>query len=352
MINSFDIENFRCFEQASLKDLRTINIIVGDNASGKTALGEALVMAAGVHPGLATRIRMARNRPVPEQMAWNRASFESFWEDLFYGFDSSREIKLQFSDSLKGEYKIEIYYDKSRPIQGSTLLTGALSAFIPPLTFDRIDSAGKKETIKLQIDERGGIKFEGNIEALPNFYAISSTQKYYTIDILNYFSELSQKGEGDIVIKAFQKEFPQIEDISIQLDATIPSLFAKLKNIRKLIPLTIVSAGAAKYLNILLAITFVKNGIVMIDEIENGIYWKKMPNIWKTLRSFCHNNGVQLFATTHSNECLQAILPAMEKNVEDFSLIRTEVDGKANYKIRQFSGKSFKAALIMRGEVR
>jgi len=351
MIESFDIENFRCFEQASLKDLRTINIIVGDNASGKTALGEALIMAASVHPALATRIRMARNRPVPDQMAWNRTSFESFWEDLFFDFDTSKKIKMRFYDSLKDKYEVEIYYDKSQPVHMGTLLTGG--GPIAPLIFNRIGKLGKLETVKLEIDEKGAIKFEGNMEALPNFYAFASTQQYYTTDIINYFSELSQKGEVDIIVKAFQKEFPQIDDISILLDATMPSLFATLKHIKDIkVPLTIVSAGAAKYLNILLAVAFVKNGIVMIDEIENGIYWKKMPNVWKTLRNFCHNNGVQLFATTHSNECLQALLPAMDKNVEDFSLIRTEINDKGEYKIRQFYGKSFKAALVMRGEVR
>lgn len=102
MIESFDIENFRCFKQASLKDLRTINIIVGNNGSGKTALVEALAMAAFPTPLLATRIRMARNRPLPEQMTWNRSSFEAFWEDLFYDFDTLKKVGMHFNDSLKG----------------------------------------------------------------------------------------------------------------------------------------------------------------------------------------------------------------------------------------------------------
>lgn len=148
------------------------------------------------------------------------------------------------------------------------------------------------------------------------------------------------------------------------MDATVPSLFATIKdqpsalNIsgkehinKRSLPLTIISAGAVRYLNILLAIAATKDGIVIIDEIENGIYWKKMPNIWKTLRSLCYNNGVQLFATTHSNECLQALLPAMEKNVEDFSLIRTEVDNET-HSVKQFYGRAFRAALEKQGEVR
>jgi AAA15 family ATPase/GTPase len=348
MITSFDIENFRCFKQASLNDLRKINIIVGDNASGKTAFGEAIAMAAAAHPGLGARIRLARSRSLPEQINWDRNQFESFYDDLFYNFDISSKIVFQFNDVENGHHKVEIYYDKSQSMAMGLLTSG----FVAPLIFSRTDSFGNINTIKLEIDGKGGLKSEGNLEALPSFYALSATQLYHTIDIVNYFGEIKKSGEGENVIKAFQKEFPLIEDIEILPDMGISSLYAKLRGVKKPRPLTIVSAGAAKYLNILLSIAFVKEGIVMVDEIENGIYWKKMPKIWQTLRNFCNYNNVQLFAATHSNECIQALLPIMNENVEDFSLIRTEVDNNGDYKIRQFYGKSFRAALEKKGEVR
>ncbi|MFZ0862026.1 MAG: AAA family ATPase, partial [Candidatus Sulfotelmatobacter sp.] len=38
MIESLTIENFRCFEKTTISDLRRVNVVVGNNGAGKTAL--------------------------------------------------------------------------------------------------------------------------------------------------------------------------------------------------------------------------------------------------------------------------------------------------------------------------
>ena len=65
----------------------------------------------------------------------------------------------------------------------------------------------------------------------------------------------------------------------------------------------------------------------------------------------CQESDVQLFATTHSYECLRSLLPAMEENPEDFCLIRTEVLN-GEHKVKQFYGRKFLAALEQQGEIR
>jgi AAA15 family ATPase/GTPase len=51
------------------------------------------------------------------------------------------------------------------------------------------------------------------------------------------------------------------------------------------------------------------SGVVLFDEIENGIHYHSMSAVWGSLVKQCRKNKVQLFATTHSRECLEAILP-------------------------------------------
>jgi hypothetical protein len=46
MIKTLEIKNFRCFESVSLSDLTRVNVITGSNASGKSALLEALFLGA------------------------------------------------------------------------------------------------------------------------------------------------------------------------------------------------------------------------------------------------------------------------------------------------------------------
>ena len=55
----------------------------------------------------------------------------------------------------------------------------------------------------------------------------------------------------------------------ILLDSTIPVLFTQIDNLTNKVPLTVVSSGIARYFNILLATARYKNGIVLVDEIEN-----------------------------------------------------------------------------------
>jgi len=43
MIEAVELRNFRSFEKADLSDCTRINIVVGDNGSGKTALLEGLL---------------------------------------------------------------------------------------------------------------------------------------------------------------------------------------------------------------------------------------------------------------------------------------------------------------------
>jgi AAA15 family ATPase/GTPase len=50
MIDRLSVQNFRCFENLELQNLSQINVMVGDNASGKTALLESLWLAGGGNP--------------------------------------------------------------------------------------------------------------------------------------------------------------------------------------------------------------------------------------------------------------------------------------------------------------
>jgi AAA15 family ATPase/GTPase len=348
MIQSFEIKNFRCFEQLSLKDLSAINIIVGDNGSGKTTVLEALLLAAYAHPQVAQLIRIARKRTLPHgQISWSRDFFQSLWVDLFFSFDHSKPITAHFVDSKAGAFGVTVSY-----LQPETAPAFSIAAAIPPLVFTR--HGPNEEAVKslLKIDERGNPVWEGAIEQLPSVYVIPSTAQFIPQDMVEQFSEITKQNQEDCIIEAMKEDFPQILNISILKDGDEPALFATTNAPTSVkIPLAVVSSGAARYLNMLLAVTATKNGVVLIDEIENGLYWKKMPNIWKRLRTLCIKLGVQIFATTHSNECLQSLIEAMEGHEDDFSLIRTVMEDGL-HETEHFHGKTFLAALRQHGEVR
>ena len=97
-------------------------------------------------------------------------------------------------------------------------------------------------------------------------------------------------------------------------------------------PVALVSAGINKIIAILIAIRTHRGGVVLIDEIENGIYFGMFPSLWETLYRFAKDNSTQLFLSSHSLECLRAATETMNKNSHDFSLIQVENRKWAEYR--------------------
>jgi AAA15 family ATPase/GTPase len=106
-----------------------------------------------------------------------------------------------------------------------------------------------------------------------------------------------------------------------------------------------------KLLSILFAIADSPNGTLLIDQIEDGFYFKRLPSIWRVIHKFAKENGTQIFATTHSQECLDALLPVLEENEDDFALLRASRTPDS-VEISASNGRRFASALAQEFEVR
>jgi hypothetical protein len=343
MIKSFSVRNFRCFQQLDLHDLKRVNIVLGANATGKTALGEALYLAATASPVANYWFRQIRNRALPQQQPiWDRTMFERFWSDMFFDFDSRRGTSLEFTDSDRQRYVVRIFYRKDD--SQSDALTGPVPS-IPaiPLVFQREGPTGtlteSRAFLKKNVPE-----IDGTIEFIPQMFALPATGQYAQADLATWFDNLNKKREAGDVLKYLRQVFPIIEELDIGLDATLAALYAKVKSVRELIPIGVVSSGVSKVLGLLLSVANANRGVVLVDEIDNGIHYKKLPIVWSTLHDFCEEREVQLFAATHSWEALKAVDVVLSNNVENFAYLRTEREnGKCV--VYQFTGQQLKATL-------
>src|SRR5713226_5564421 len=110
MIKSISVNNFRGVEALELHGLRRINVIVGQNASGKTALLESIFLAAGGSPEIALRMSAQRGLPLALQITWDRSSYESLWRYLFYGLDHKKTISIQLVGDPPNTRSVAIAY--------------------------------------------------------------------------------------------------------------------------------------------------------------------------------------------------------------------------------------------------
>jgi AAA15 family ATPase/GTPase len=62
--------------------------------------------------------------------------------------------------------------------------------------------------------------------------------------------------------------------------------------------------------------------VVFIDELENGFHHTRYGQLWSQIHRFAEDFETQVFASTHSAECLRGALPVLERDPEAFSLIQ------------------------------
>jgi predicted ATP-dependent endonuclease of OLD family len=85
--------------------------------------------------------------------------------------------------------------------------------------------------------------------------------------------------------------------------------------------------------------------------VEGGIYYTHLPAIWRAILSLAQENETQLFVSTHSRECLEALVEATKGDVGDIQIWRTERNG-GEHKVRRFDGEDFKAGIEYGEEIR
>lgn len=79
-------------------------------------------------------------------------------------------------------------------------------------------------------------------------------------------------------------------------------------------PLSFFGDAMNRIADFILRIVNNKNSLLLVDEIENGIHYENQEEIWKILFNLCEKYNVQLFATSHSYEMIEAYKNVIIKN--------------------------------------
>ena len=155
MIQSISIKDFRCYENLELHGLSRLNIVVGRNATGKTALLEAIFLAAGSTTEMPLRFKGMRGIGKGVKVGLEKKSFESLWNDLFFNFDQKRTISISLVGSLENTRSVTIEYggegSLTLPLGEQTLD----SALVLPLIFHWRDGNGKLISAEVKLTPNG-----------------------------------------------------------------------------------------------------------------------------------------------------------------------------------------------------
>lgn len=347
MIDSIEIKNFRSFAQAAIAGCRRLNLIVGDNGSGKTALLEAVFLASGPGPETALRTRAWRGMSGGSFQGTGEQIDYALWGDLFHDFNVEKLAFVGLKGSAPHTRSVAISFQdsiKAVPVPKKDRGGGATMSFEQrrPVEFEW--KAGQVKWTSSPYIERGEIKFPPAPDSLVRSTFFPANQTYAGWETANRFSELSRTFKQSKFVELFTQQFKNIEDLSVESVGGMAALFASVNGVSEKIPLSLASGGMSKLASILLAFSHQPGGVVIIDEIESGFYYKKIPFVLESILSLAKAFDVQVFLSTHSGECLKAAAKLAEGNPDEICLFRTVNDNGAT-SVRQIGSKKLITAI-------
>lgn len=334
MYENFRVKNFRCFQDFKLGPLARVNLIAGRNNVGKTALLEALWLFSGPDlPDLGVRASRFRGMP--------GVSSEGFLNDLFWSFDSSLAIGISANGDWGSRERIlEIQKTGRQPTQvplaeagttGSGVSRGEHVAAPMVESEDEIVLTYTDET-EAVFHSRGwliqeqigpGVTQEGMrmaqqlVKGRPQSVYIAARHREPPVADVERFSKFEIEGREDEVVEALKIAEPRLKRLTIIADRNASMVFGDVGTGR-LMPVPLMGDGTNRLLSLVLAFATARNGIVLVDEVENGFHHTIMVDIWKALAHFARTFNVQMFVTTHSHECLRSAHEAFKQD-EDYA---------------------------------
>jgi len=287
-IKNIEIKNFKCFEDFKAEGFGRVNLIGGKNNVGKTAFMEAV--GINVH-------------------STNILTLFSSLMAIYFERNKLEFIEKGYSvDDLKSLFESrQTYFSKSN---------------INEVHYKLYNKDGKKEYIfninnkEIAINSNDfsyEVEYISNIEYISNLgFNNSSLQK-------NYITV--QRIDKEYILNKYINEFDNsIEKFKI-FDG---SPECKLKNSNSYIKINEFGDGLKHYISIICSLYACENGYLFIDEIDNGIHYTQLDRLWEIILTISKQQNVQVFATTHSKECIESYA-RVAKKLEDNEIIFIEL---------------------------
>ena len=337
MYTTVTIDNFRCFEHLEVGPLARVNLITGANNVGKTALLEALLLRLrGAEPGLPLDLGLTRGLPVSGRDP------DTHLGALFHDFDIGTPVRISTnSDDHEWVTTLLLSLTEARPgPEGmwSLAVTPVQDQGRSPYT-DYLSKAEPQALQRLAL-------FSAEAIYLPSGLQLTVT------DLADRFGEAQLAGEVRRVVETARCLEPRLTGLTM-IHRGQPIVHAELEGQPRPVPLPLLGDGMNRFLAISLAMLGVHGGALLVDEIENGIYHKAMPDVWRGLAHAAREFNVQLFATTHSYECIRAAVEAFQGEFsDDLHLHRLDRLADGTIKATTSRAETLRAAVDMSMEVR
>lgn len=328
MITNLNIENFRGIQKLSIKEMRRLVLLSGNNNVGKSSVLEAVFfMMDHLSPDSFSRMNGFRGLNIPTNGV-------SLWEPLFYQMNPDNSIRIQ---AKRGEDTLTLSYAKDDSY------IPALNGGIPKNVAGSFQSSAKRNyTLRFDFQVEGSADYseighytasengmlreladdDGDKQVMQLSYTSFVNNNFVRTDraILDRMGKAEINGEKEKLIHFLNRIDSSISDIVTLSTNGIPQLYINTN--RKLLPVQFSGDGINKLLYIVLSIMDARDGILLIDEIDTGFHYSMYEDLWKIVSDVSRDYNCQVIATTHSYENIMGAVEGVKDYPEDFSFYR------------------------------
>ena len=376
------IENFRGIKKLSIPRLGRVTLLAGRNGVGKTTVLEALkVYAKRVEYNSLHEVLTDREEISVITDEDGDATSEPEWEALFYGRDVRKRGKILLG-SRQGQDQLCL-----ESISLSNMVEEDVVMFEGQ--YPQASLRGESHALKAT--------FQSSTWFVPAFFSLDKRQRSYivnpraifmgrgylaslrrdprmpppvtceqlgpdTIDsseMSRYWDKVALEPDEGKAIHALNLIYgDDVERITmIGDDAQSRRIggrrfMVKLKSLKHRTPLKSLGGGAFRLCGVALALANSHSGFLLIDEAENGIHHSVQQDYWRMVLQTAHENNVQVFATTHSWDCVRGFAQAaVDYQKVDGVLVRLEKEEDGLRAVR-YSEEDLKVAADQKIEVR
>lgn len=309
------IERYRGIKDLRLNDLNCVNIIVGDNNSGKSSILESVYLLRSPF-SFENVLRTSRMRDVGIFSGLN------LYTNFLSIFPKNSEIAKIYIQSdgdfgkitikLEGEEKEVLLEEKdlqglsysNRVARMPRLIGQEANAFIGKMV-SSVNAEIKEKPIRFTSFSRYMLSRSNSDTAINIDYL--SPISHITDNAFNNI--VKNDGYKDICIQLIRLFDNDIEDFVYIKDDNSSRAIEYVKSKKKgLMPLSTYGDGIKKVLSLANGIIKASGGVLLIDEIDTSIHYKYYGEIFNFLIKAAMKWKVQIFITTHSLEAIDEIL--------------------------------------------
>lgn len=339
MLDSVHVRNFRLFKDFQIDNLAQVNLIVGKNNVGKSSLLEAIALLV--------------NQQAPSI--------------LFEILENRREIV--YKEGMRSYELSNLFYNRQvksyRPVELSITGQPGLSTQI----FYQGKGNGQEPFLELRYQTSGEeTPFSVAIRLMPELLASDDERKRQIVlsDEVNTRIVTTGKPNHEQMVQIWDRGLlTSLEDnVADMMRIIIPDLqrvanqitnkrFIVKRSNRPPVALGSMGEGAAHILSIALSLSRASGGFMLIDEIDTGLHYRVLTDVWRAVMATAVRLNVQVFATTHSLDCIRSFAEALNLAEDDSvgALFRLQRRGK-NIKAARYDAENIIFAIEQEIEIR